>query len=298
MTQARVWDFGALLTQARTKTLAAGLFTPGLYRGFEPTIVNATTIDLAPGSYLLPNGVMVTESGATRVVVPTPASPETYTVTADHDDIAAVGGSPAVYTLRSGILGKYGVPLPNSVALLWIRHPGSTPLASPMLVTPPSLQAESFLSLLEQGFVAAPFPQAVDIVKGANVTPALVTHSSGPEVPGLRLQNSSGLQSYQFRLPLPQRQIRYIDVFADIPALGSISLSTAPYETYDLDGNVVSLTPSSVSGPVTALDPRSAPALTAEVGNVEAPLASLGVTVSIPAATAGVFIRGFGFRSG
>lgn len=375
MVQNRIYDFGALLTQARTKTLATSLFTPGIYGGMDPVIVSGTQLDLLPGTYLLPNGVLVGEDANTSITVPTPAGPENYTVTVDHDDIQATGGSSAFYTLRSGILGREGDPNPNSLALLWIRHPGGGPLTANMLSRPPTLQAGTLLSAIEDGFRPAPFPNATDVVKGANITatqqsrsvrtgtgatlgvPAAgtitvtgladmtvddvgrflrITNATGanndwfqitafnsatsvditdngtapgseggvnydvrePEQLGLQLVNTAatGLQRYQFRLPLPPRpKPRSIEVYASLASLATISFSTHPYKTYAADRTEVTLTPSSIAGPAVALDPGSSPVGTFTVGNYDEdnPPISLGVTIDVPAATPGVFIRGF-----
>ncbi len=296
MAQGRVWDFGALLTQNRFKSFASRLFTPGLYEGFAPSILTPTLLEFDPGTYLLPNGVLAHESAGVQVTVPTPAIPEDYTVTADHDDIQGIGGSPAYYTLRNGILARSGDPNPNSLAVLWIRHTGATPLATSMLSQPPVLQAGSLLSVIEDGVIPGPFPQRCDVVKGPNITDSQTKHSSGAQNLGLLLYNSaaSGIQTYQFRLPLPLLRPRQIEVFADIPSLGAISLTTAPYQVYDSLGAVLSATPSIINGPITALG--STPAGTFVLGNYDAdvnPPVSLGVTVSIPALTAGVFIKAF-----
>jgi len=379
MTQSRVYDFGALLTQGRTKKLTTALFTPGIYEGFVPTVVSGTLLELSAGTFLLPNGVLVGETAVTQVTVPTPGVATDYTITADHDDIQATGGSSAFYTLRAGILGREGDPNPNSLALIWIRHTGAGPLTADMLSRPPTLQAGSLLEAIEDGFLPAPFPQACDVSRGVNITATQQSHSlrsgtasatlsaSGatiasqidvtglvgmqtsdvgrfllvsnatgnnngwfeiltyvsatsvrisdngiapgseagvtwdvrePENVGLQIVNSAGvgIQTYQFRIPLPPRPLpKRIEVFADLASLASVSLSTHPYNVYTLDRTELSSTPNKVSGPVIATDPGSSPAGTFVLGNYDDanPPFSLGVTIEVPAVTAGVFIRGF-----
>jgi len=376
MVQQRIYDFGALLTQGRTKTFATSLFTPGIYEGFVPTIISSTLIEFSAGTLLLPNGVLVRETATTQVIIPTPASAENYTITVDHDDIQAVGGSPATYTLRSGILAREQEPLPNSLALLWVRHTGAGPLTDSMLSRPPTLQAGSLLNAIEDGFLAAPFPTMCDVTAGPNVTAAqqsfavnsgaaaailgaagggvitvtgltnmsansvgrylltsggvnplnngafeIVAYNSVTSVDisdngvapggesilwterelhnlGLQIVNSavSGLQTYRFRLPLPPRPLpRSIQVFADLPPLAGISISTSPYLTFDADGMELGSTPASIAGPVSALDPRLAPIGTFTLDNFEetSPPVSLGVTITVPPQTAGVFLKGF-----
>ena len=297
MSQSRVYDYGALLTQARTKSFASNLFTPGLYDGFAASIVTPTLLQFAPGTFLTPMGVLINESGNVQVTVPTPPGAADYTVTADHDDIQAVGGSPAYYTLRPGILPRSGSPNPNSLSLLWIRFPTATPLALSMFSQPPVLQAGSLLSVIENGIIPGPFPQRCDAIAGPNIT-ASAASFSGSQNLGLLLVNSagSGTQTYQFRLPLPPFRPRTIEVFASLPNLGSISISTAPYETYESTGAILTATPSAILGPVTALDLGSTPAGVFTLGNYDAdvnPPTSLGVTVVVPALTPGVFIKAF-----
>jgi hypothetical protein len=374
MVQSRIYDWGALLTQGRTKTLASSLFTPGVYEGFEPTVISATLIELSPGTILLPNGVLVQESDVTQVTVATPVGAEDYTVTIDHDDIQAVGGSSAYYTLRSGLLGRSADPNTSSVALLWVRHPGSTPLTDDMLSRPPTLQAGA-ISPAVDGFVPAPFSAACDVVKGSNITATqksytvqygsttatlgapsggaitvtglagmtadsvgrylslsgataplnnsqfrIVTYNSAtsvditdngtapgsdtaswneiePSVLGVQIVNSavSGLQTYQFRLPLPDRPLpRQIDVFGYIPPLGVVSFDTIPYESFLLDGTVIGMTPSTVSGEADGVDLGGTPAASFVLDNYDSavPPASLGVTITVPPNTRGVFLRG------
>ena len=376
MTQTRIYDFGALLTQGRAKTLTSSLFTPGIYEGFVPTVISSTMVEFSPGTLLLPNGMLIRESTVTTVTVPTPGSAENYTITVDHDDVQAVGGSAAYYTLQSGILDREQDPNPSSLALLWVRHAGGGPLTASMLSRPPTLQAGTLLSAIEDGFIPTPFPQACDIVKGSNivathksrtvqtgsaaatlaaaggglitvtglvgmttasvgrhlvltgagtstnngsfpimsyVSPTSVVISDNATAPGsdtaswredepwnlgLQVVNTavSGLQTYSFRLPLPTRpQPKQIEVFASIPSLGSVGFGTTPYLLFDADGDVVTTTPTLVSGPVIAIDPRSTPAGTIVLASYDASIApvSLGVTLVVPPATAGIFLKGY-----
>ena len=378
MVQSRIYDFGALLTQGRTKTLATSLFTPGIYGGLEPVIVSGTQLEFLPGTYLLPNGVLLGEGANVSVVVPTPPTAQDYTVTVDHDDIQATGGSPAFYTLRDGILDREGDPNPNSLAILWIRHTGGGPMTADMLSRPPTLQAGTLLSAIEDGFVPGPFSRACDEVKGPNIIVSSQSHSvksgtgavtsatgattagqidvtgltgmstddvgrymllSGgagpnngwfeivafvsatsvritdngtapggeaaltwdvrePEALGVQVTNTavSGLQTYQFRIPLPTRpQPKSIEVYADLASLATISLDTHPYLVHARDRSVISSTPSKLTGPLMGVDPGSSPAGTFTLGNYDEANAptSLGITLEVPAQTSGVFIRGF-----
>lgn len=378
MVQRRVYDFGSLLTQERTKTLASSLFTPGIYGGFDPVIVSGTQLQFTPGTYLLPNGVLVNEDANIDITVPTPATAQDYTVIVNHDDIQATGGSPALYSLVTGIKARSGDPNTNSLALLWIRHTGGGPLTSDMLSRPPVLRAGSLPA--EDGFVPAPFSNANDEVRGANILTTqqsrsvragvnaslsasgatvvgqidvtlplgtvmeasdvgrylLLSGGAGPnngwfeitafvsttevritdngtapgseasltwdvrepEQLGLQIKNTAvtGLQTYQFRLPLPSRPLpQSIELYGALASLATVSISAAPYDTHLADRTVLVSTPATLTGPLEGLDPRSSPAGTFDLDNYDEsnPPTSLGVTVTVPAQSSGVFIRGF-----
>jgi hypothetical protein len=378
MVQRRIYDFGSLLTQERTKTLATSLFTPGIYGGMEPVIISGTQLQFQLGTYLLPNGVLVGEDSNVAITIPTPPGPQDYTVIVDHDDIQATGGSPALYSLVDGIRDREGDPNPNSLALLWIRHTGGGPLTAEMLSRPPILQAGTLLSAIEDGFMPAPFVRACDEVKGANILVTSQSHSPNfgtgailsatgattvgqidvtgltgmsiddvgrfmllsagagpnngwfeitayvsansvritdngtapgsegslawdvrePEQLGVQIINTAvtGLQTYQFRLPLPPRpQPKSIEVYADLASLATISLDTAPYLIHAADRSPLSSTPNKITGPLVGLDPGSSPVGTFTLGNYDESNAptSIGVTIEVPAQTSCVFIRGF-----
>lgn len=292
MTQSRVWDFGALLTQARANAKSAQFLTPGVYYGFNPSIGTPTTISFAPGVFLLPNGVLVSESAAVPVTVPTPGVPTDYTITADHDNIAAVGGSSVYYTVRTGLRAPSGDPNANSLALLWIRHPGVAPLAASMLSTPPQLQAGSPVPPLPGVSLRGPLVDRCDALAGPNIQVTAASHSSGPQNLGLKVLNTAGvgLQTYQFRLPLPPFLVRTIEVYADIPAFGSVSISTAPYTSVLSNGTVLASTPASIVGPV-ALSATPAGVFTLAAYDALTPPVTLGVTVTVPPLSASVFLR-------
>lgn len=295
MTQSRIYDFGATLTQGKTKTHSSVLFTPGVYEGFQPTVVSASEIQFSAGSFLLPNGVLVSESDPVIVAFATPGVATDYTITAEHGDIQAIGGSAVTYVLNTGILPRSGSPNTASLAVAWIRHPGAIALDQSMVSAPetPKMAAPS------ETLVPAPFPASFDEILGANVTMDSASHSSGPQTLGLAVSNSAavGLQTAEFRIGVPSGILpRSIRVFADIPALGSISVTTGTYTPYLSDGTVLSVTGSPIAGPASGLDPTGSPAGTFTLGTYDAstPLVSLGFTITIPPSD-NVFIRAIEF---
>ncbi len=227
MVQSRIYDASAILTQGRTKALASNLLAPGIYSGFEPTVVSTSLIRLSAGSLLLPSGILTIES-ADVDITDVPLVAGDYTLTADHDDIQAIGGSPVIYQFRDGILDPSGDPNASSLAVLWLRYTGG-PITSAMISTPVVRQNGALLEelLAFEGFLQAPFAHLCDQVKGANIILTPAAHKGGAQHLGYRITNtaSSGTQSLQFTLPLPPLPwVRRIEVYGDLPANSSISL--------------------------------------------------------------------------
>ncbi len=298
MVQSRVYDYGSTLTQARTKTLASRLFAPGVYDGMDPVVVSSALLQLTAGCFLLPNGVLVVESTNVDITPPTPASATDYTLTADHDDIQATGGSSVTYTWRTGILARTGSPNANSLALLWLRHPGASSVTLAMLSVPPDVRTGGGVEAIEDlsGWLQAPFSHLCDATLGANITATGASHSSGAQHLGVQVSNSAGvgLQNYQFRIPLPAvPYARFIDVYAIIPNLGSISFTTGGFSIVAEDGTAVASTPTIINGPILDL---SVPAGTLALASTATQPVTLGVTVSVPALTTGIFLKGFRVR--
>jgi len=296
MTQTRIYDFGALLTQGRAKAFATSLFTPGIYEGFEPTIVSPTLVEFGPGTLLLPNGVLVRESGTTQVTVPTPASPTDYTITADHDDIQAVGGSPAFYTLRTGILDRSADPNPNSLALLWIRHTGGGPVTVPMLSRPPTLQAGTLLNAIEDGFIAAPFPHACDVVFGPNITAVQKrrTVQTGTASVTLAAALSGSIVVTNLTGMTTASVGRYLLLSgATTPANNGLFRITAYNSPASVTISDNGVAPGSDTAAWKEEEPHNLGLQIVNSAVSGLPPVSLGVTITVPPATSGVFLKGF-----
>lgn len=236
MTQQRIYNFGDTLTQSKTKTQASKLLSAGVYEGMNPVILGPAQIELSPGAFLLPNGILVSESTAvTSITYPPswpPGIPSTFTLTADHDDVQAIGGSAVSYNLRDGLLPRFGEPLPNSVALLWIRHPGSATLNPGMFSLPPKVKNGALINdlMLSNGWVQAPFTNVCDVTAGPNILQSGSSFSTGPENIGLMVRNTSttGMQYLSFTLPIPRMPwARRVGVYASLPAGAFIQINQA-----------------------------------------------------------------------
>ena len=375
MSQTRVYNFGDTLTQSKTKTQASKLLSAGVYEGMNPIITGPATLNLSPGAFLLPNGILVSESTAiTSINYPPswppglpipPAATTDFTLTADHDDVQAIGGSAVSYNLRPGIFPRFGSPLPNSVALLWIRHPGSASIDPGMFSLPPKVKngaLQNDLALLN-GWMQAPFSDACDVVAGPNIVQQKVSFPTGPQNTGLMLQNTAIFndQSFAFSLPIPRFPwARRVAVYADLPATASIAFNqlqrtvaapaaaglvtvtvndvsgfvandrvlfrdpvsgirqiavvanvlnatqfqatlSSPINIGTLmtslcvvtaeTGDILSCTPTSITGPASGLGPIPAGAFNIASGPKPA---TLGIKITVPASSA-VFLKGFQF---
>lgn len=278
MVQQRVYNFGDTLTQGRTKAVAGKLLSPGVYEGLEPAVLAPDILSLSPGSFLLPNGVLITETAdITNIVYPPGWVGATgdFTLTADHDDIQAIGGSPVTYQIRPGLLDRSGDPNANSLALLWIRRQAA-PLEPGFFSVPVKVKNGALLdyTTLTNGWKQAPFPEASDVTAGPNVTQANVSHKTGPQNTGVLISNSGvGAQLFQFTLAMPRLPwTRRVEVYADIPTGGSIGFNTSSMTLTAgaTAGNAVIISVGSTAGfaagdKVTIFDPVS---LLKEVTNI------------------------------
>jgi hypothetical protein len=305
MTQQRIYDFGAILTQGRAKKVSAALLAPGIYSGMEPTLLSNPLIKLSAGEFLLPNGVLVIEDAEVEITPPTVTSAADYTLVATHEDIQAVGGSPIIYTWEEGILPRSGSPTSNALAILWLRHPGSMTINSSMVSLPLKVKNAAGIGSFEasQAWLQAPFPQATDVFTGPNVTATPASTATSAKDVGLRITNTAafGLQGYQFRLPLPLLpRVRKVEVYVQLPSLGTLELSAAPiggntvttnnYNIVTTSGTVATVTPSQIAGPIADL---STPAATFVLGNTADAPVSMGVTIKVPPGGGQAFLKGF-----
>jgi hypothetical protein len=184
---------------------------------------------------MLPNGVLVVETTTiTNISYPAvwpPAGAGDFTLTADHDDIQAIGGSPVSYTIRSGLLPPYGTPFTNSLALLRIRFPGSASLNPGMFSVPLKVKNGALLEYTTrgEGWVPAPFPYACDVVAGPNIQQRNQSFHGGAESQGTLVYNTAAFnsQTLQFTIPIPRLPwARRVEVYADLPPSSSLGFNT------------------------------------------------------------------------
>lgn len=141
MAQTRIFNFGDTATQAKIKTAFQKLLPSLVYEGCDLSISGVTTVTIASGSLLLPDGVLVSEDSAVTISVPITGAAEDFTIVCTHVDEAIIGGAGATYSAVSGFLSSYT----NSTILGWIHYPGGgIPLASSMLVQAPKGPFDAF----------------------------------------------------------------------------------------------------------------------------------------------------------
>lgn len=130
MSQQRILNYGDDFTYDKYKVAQGALNTPGVYSGYNITVVAPSIVGLSANGYLLqPDGILVTESTLVQLALATlPTVATVYTITCRHTDIEEFGGAPAIYAIE---VGNYSVgSLSNGVVLGWINHPGgSVPLS-------------------------------------------------------------------------------------------------------------------------------------------------------------------------
>jgi hypothetical protein len=288
MAQVRIYNPGAVLTQRRTSLFNKVISGPGLYSGYTPTITGDWQVTIAPGELVTPTGlVVIEEDTVTPDPLPVISSPTDYTLLAAQADTSLIGGAPVLYTWEEGILPASNVA-DGSVAVLYVRHPGVGVLDEGMLSTPTYRKNSAILEQTNGTFtwIAAPFTTACDVTKSSNNV--VITNASsalGAQYLGWSVANTSvsSTQTLQFRLPIPiLHHAREISLYATLPSSASIAFNTGTFTSRTEAGDVLTLTPTSVSGPVTVL---TAPAVTSEVSSTEAQMASLGISLTITAGT-------------
>jgi len=132
MSQSRIWNFGDPFTAEKTKQVQKVLNCPGVYSGYDISIIGTNKISLAAGGYLLqPDGVIVTESIAIQLILATlPSIATIYTITCRHTDVQNIGGAAAIYAIEKG---NYPInSLSDGVVIGWIHHPGG---AAPFIIS-------------------------------------------------------------------------------------------------------------------------------------------------------------------
>lgn len=247
MTQSRIWNYGDTFTSSRATALSSSLNTPGVYSGFEVSIIDTTTFALSPGVLLLPSGVLVQEDYPIELHLSTaPALPTDYTITVRHTDTDVLGGQPAVYALENGIITPDAVV--DGIPIVYLRHPGSGAAFSPEMFVPlrhvlgeahdsPQLIPTVIAAPLSSRWVVASYSGLYSSASSSDIysAPRVLTQVS-PDV--LFTSSPPAVDTTVFALPLTAGKFPPVSVGvrATIPPNCTITVSLL-----DTDGNPVSL---------------------------------------------------------
>ena len=265
MTQRRIWNYGDTFTSEKATTSMAALHSPGVYAGYEVSIIDTDTISLSPGFLLLPSGILVGETSAIEMTIsPLPAAATNYTIVVRHTDADVMGGQAAVYGLEAGLIPQSS--LSDGVALAWIRYPGGAVPLQDFFVLPsrhvssssldsPQLVPSTFLAPFSTSWVVSSLganTSVADVYSAPNVVTSVATDGLGPIPPGF--------ETSVFAIPLVAGRFRPVSIIVRSVVDPNSELSLSLLDT---DGNPVTLSgfslgPSAIfSDRVVSVDPSS-----------------------------------------
>ena len=139
MVQRRLNVFGDLIDTGDLPTMVSNLMAPGRLVGMNFSVGAADQLSIAPGTCLLPDGVLILEDQIKTLLIPNSSFSTTYTVVYRLQDPRVLGGSPALLTLLPGLAPQKNFT--DATVLGWIQYPGgSIPLSSNQYSQPTSLQ--------------------------------------------------------------------------------------------------------------------------------------------------------------
>lgn len=255
MAQTRITNYGDNFTHALFSTWTKTLLPSGRYEGLEFVYIAPNQFALSPGSFLLPDGILVTEDAniVFPPIVPLPAIATTYEVRVSHVDETIIGGNPADYSFVPASTPYPTDPGMVTMVLGTLQYPGSlSPLAANQYTPAPTQQGASALALglAQQPIqIVPPYPMCLDI-GSPNIT---VTDGRTGTLFRRRLTASAlvpavvgELRVFAFQWISKGLRPDSISLRADFP-----SNDTLAFELWDTNSNLVSLTnggPTSGSG--------------------------------------------------
>lgn len=169
MAQTRITNYGDNFTHALFSTWTKTVMPSGRYDGLEFVSISPNQFALSPGSFLLPDGVLVLESANVVFppVVPLPAVATTYEVRVSHVDETLIGGNPADYSFVPASTPYPTDPGMVTMVLGTLQYPGSlSPLAANQYTPSPIQQGADALSLglaQQPVQIVPPYPMCLDL---------------------------------------------------------------------------------------------------------------------------------------
>jgi len=172
MTQRRIWNYGDTFTSERATTAMAALHEPGVYTGYDVSLIDTDTMSLSPGFLMLPSGILVGETTPIELrISPLPAAATNYTITIRHTDADVIGGQAALYAVEVGLLPQSAIT--NGVPIAYIRYPGGAVPLADYFITPArkvSGQAEDSPQLVPTVILPPMTARWVNSVTGFNTS--------------------------------------------------------------------------------------------------------------------------------
>ncbi len=263
-----LYNFGSPLTQANTKA-ANRVFVPGVYSGFEHTILGPNQLSLASGVLMSPKRVLwAPETTIVAPAFPVTSTASEYTLQATHDDVQTTGGSSFQLRWVAGIQPRYDA-VENAVSILYVRQPVGGALQEGQITHP--------LLPREPTFSVGPDWVRFSEVLGSNVQAVRTRIGSAL---GVLFTNTAGVgaQVAAFSVPVPPVRGHRVRLRANIPSLASVLLTG-----YCEDGSMVGI--GSAVGTTTIAAETAIP-----VAINVSPMVLLEVAVTIPAGSS-VFLN-------
>ena len=141
MAQTRIFNYGDTVTQAKVATAFAALLPALVYDGYTLSVATASSVGVASGILLLPNGILVQESTSFSIPLTFAGGAEDFTLVCTHVNTDIIGGVGATYSAVSGFLTTYA----DSTILGWVHYPGGgIPLTLDMIVPAPRGSFDDF----------------------------------------------------------------------------------------------------------------------------------------------------------
>lgn len=176
MSQTRQVVFGSLIETADMPTVVSNMMEPGRLQGLEFSVGAANILHVSPGSCLLPDGVVLTESKISELVVEASSFPTNYTIIYRLEDTSVIGGSPALLLVIPGIFKQ--TDYTDATVIGWIMYPGgSAPLNNSFFLQPRPVRVINPKASIYKEYLA-PFNEALKISSTINVTGNLTSGSA------------------------------------------------------------------------------------------------------------------------
>jgi hypothetical protein len=246
MSQVRIYNFGDALTSTSIAIVSQNLYKPGVYSGYDISIVDSNTIEMAIGYVLMPDGLLITETTPIQLAIEVlPNTATTYTIYIEHEDAKQLGGTAAPYYLVAGYVPVAQAIANGRVILGWIFHPGnSVPLddymiEQPAKLTPPEQYAE-YQEALKPTVLQPPFSASIlkssgfvsngtDFVEPYPVSPLAV---GSKNVLSLHSLDISLTDTYKILIDVVSKGLKptKITLFAQIP-IGGVTMECVLQDT-------------------------------------------------------------------